>query len=264
MNTIYRIITYNVLQGWADTSLRGRTLLSGAQRRDAAYSWLARQGPAVVSMQELDRVTVSQLAKDAARWGHGYSALLECGCNIGVTARTAIDVIEKKLDMHHGLLHVRVDGIEVLATHFTPYADCLEERRREISIVTERVQAAARARQPCVVLGDLNALSPGDDDLIGPASMAWYPTEWPLVDGRPDYSTLRELLNSGLVDPWVQHRAVDTAVFPERPRYDYTLLSTDLAAHSVDAHFWQNEETGAWSDHWPIGVDLAWPSEPAR
>lgn len=263
MNTSYRIITYNVLQGWADTTLRGRTLLPGAERRDAAYAWLARQRPAIVAMQELDRVSEGQLAEHAAGWGHGYSALLECGCNIGVTARAPIAVIEKKQDMHHGLLHVRVDGIDVMATHLTPYADCLEVRQQEISILTERVQAADRARQPCVVLGDLNALSPEDDDLVGPASMAWYPEEWPLVDGRPDYSTLRELLKAGLVDPWVKHRAADTAVFPERPRYDYTLLSADLATHSVDAHFWQNDETGAWSDHWPIGVDLTWPPEPS-
>ena len=51
----------------------------------------------------------------------------------------------------------------------------------------------------------------------------------------------------------------DTPAFGERPRYDYTLISPSLAQRSTAAHYWQNEETGQWSDHWPVGVDLVWP-----
>ncbi len=255
----YRIITYNILEGWRNDTITGRTLLPGDQRRQAAYTWLANQRPAVVGLQELCRFSAAQLATDAHQWNHPHSAFLDCGYSIGLTAASPIEVIEQKLDMHHGLLHARVDGIDFLVTHFTPHAERQQERRQEVAIILERAQTIQQAGRPCLLMGDLNALSPEDDALTGPASTKWYPSSWPLADGRPDYTTIQALLDGGLIDPWPHHRAPDTPPFSERPRYDFTLLSPDLAQRSIGAHYWQNGETGQWSDHWPVGVDLDWP-----
>ena len=259
MKEFYRIISYNILEGWGDEKLGGRALLPGAERRAAAYAWLGRRQPAVVGFQELCGFTGAQLERDALSWGHGHSAFLDCGYSMGVTARSPIEVVEKKKDMHHGLLHVRIDGIDMLVTHFTPHGQRQEERRQEVAIVLERVRRARLAGQPCLLMGDLNAVSPQDDHLIGEACMAWYPSDWPQIDGRPEYYAIQALLDGGLVDPWTKHRDPDLAAFAERPRYDFTLISADLAAHSVDAHYWKDAETDAWSDHWPVGVDLTWP-----
>jgi exodeoxyribonuclease-3 len=255
----YRVITFNVLEGWRDCQISARELLPGSERRAAAYAWLASKKPAIVGLQELDRFTAEQLAEDATVWGHPYTEFLDCGCSIGVTSRSPIEMIEKKFDMHHGLLHVRIDGIDLFVTHFTPAAQDEDVRAGEIAIVVKRLSVSRAAGRPCVLMGDLNALSPQDDALMGEASRGWYPEAWPREDGGPSYATIRALLEAGWVDPLPKHRAAGLPEYPERPRYDFTLLSADLAESSVGAEYWQDEETGAWSDHWPVSVDLNWP-----
>ena len=69
MKEFYRIISYNILEGWGDETLGGRALLPGAERRAAAYAWLGRRQPAVVGFQELCGFTGAQLERDALSWG---------------------------------------------------------------------------------------------------------------------------------------------------------------------------------------------------
>jgi hypothetical protein len=62
------------------------------------------------------------------------------GYIVGITSRYPIEIIEKRVEgMHHGLIHVRINGIDVIVTHFSPFQWSV--RNKEAAIVAEKVKS---------------------------------------------------------------------------------------------------------------------------
>ncbi len=257
----YRVITFNVLVGFNDYRV-GDPYLPGAERKQAAYEWLEEQQPDLVGLQEMNGYTLEELQTDAKAWGHDHAVLLkENGYDIALTAKRPIEVVERVTDgFHHGLLHCRVDGIDVFVTHFYPGKEN-QRRMQEMAAVLERMQQVMDDERPCLVMGDLNALSPQDDSLFGETARHWHVDlwQWPLTDGKPYYNVLQQALDAGLVDAWVKHRPEDQPQFPGRPRIDYVLASPEFAARSRAAEWVESEEMHKLSDHPPVVADFDWP-----
>lgn len=70
----------------------------------------------LVGLQELCNYTPEKLQEDAEKWGHNYLILLkEQGYSVGLTSKFPIEVKEKIFDgMHHGALHCKTAGIDIL------------------------------------------------------------------------------------------------------------------------------------------------------
>ncbi len=258
----YRVISFNILVGFENYRV-GDPYLPGEERKQAAYKWLAEQQPDLVGLQEMNGYTTEQLLTDAKTWGHEHAVLCkESGYDIALTSRSPIEVVERITEgFHHGLLHCRVDGIDVFVTHFYPGKEN-ERRMKEMAAVLERVQQAIDAGRPCLVMGDLNALSPQDAKLFGETARHWHVDlwQWPLVDGKPHYGALQQALDTKLTDIWVKHRPDDQPQFPGRPRIDYVLASPDLAARSSAADWVESEAMHKISDHPPLVADFDWPN----
>ena len=253
----FSVVTYNVLEGFRDYRV-GDPYMKGRDRLHAAQKWLREQRPDIVGLQELNGYTVESLKEDAAAWGHSYVVLLkESGYDMGLTSKSPIEVVERVVTgMHHGLLHVRVKGIDVIVTHFFP-GDDNARKLREAQLVISRVEKAQKEGRECIVLGDLNASTRLDEPLFGAVAKSWYETwNWKLTDGRPFYDTLDALNNAGLTDVWAARRGSNYPQFPGRPRVDYVLATPRLAATCVSAYWADTECMHTISDHAPIVAEF--------
>ena len=89
-NTKFRIIAYNVLEGF-------RTF---PERHPQVLQWLADQQPDVVALEELNEYTEDRLRLEAARWGHPHVALLKLtGYATGFTSRRPITGLDRIMNM---------------------------------------------------------------------------------------------------------------------------------------------------------------------
>lgn len=255
-----RVISYNIWVGY-DTN---PTMPSGQTRKDAIYDWLNQQQPDIVGFQELNGYTEQQLREEAAEWGHQYAATNKTdGYIVGITSRYPIEIIEKRIEgMHHGLVHVRIAGVDVIVTHFSPFQWTV--RNKEAAIVSEKVRHAVTAGIPVIVMGDLNARSPQDKPWITDGFVQrkkqtddQYDYVQNLENGAVSFTCLQKLLDSGLNDAYVPWR--NDADVEAHARIDYILATPDLARTVKNAAWQVDEKFKHYSDHYPVIADFVWP-----
>jgi exodeoxyribonuclease-3 len=253
-----RVISYNILEGFETD----KTMPNGMMRKKAVSDWLYEQQPDIVGFQELNGYSEEKLQREAAQWGHAYAATNKTGGYIvGITSRYPIDVIEKRVEgMHHGLIHVRTNGIDVIATHFSPFQWSV--RNNEAAIVVEKVKTCLHNNQPVIVMGDLNANSPQDADLVTEdylrhrkASDDRHDHVQNLEDGKVSFTCLQTLLECGLLDVYVPFKEDSQA--GRRMRIDYILASQDLAKTVQKASWLVQPKFKDYSDHYPVVADFA-------
>jgi exodeoxyribonuclease-3 len=209
----------------------------------------------------LNGYSEEKLQGEATQWGHAYAATNKTGGYIvGITSRYPIDMIEKRVEgMHHGLIHVRTNGIDVIVTHFSPFQWSV--RNNEAAIVAEKVKACLQNSQPVIVMGDLNAHSPQDADLVTEdylrrrkASDDRYDHVQNLEDGKVSFTCLQTLLECGLLDvyaPWKEDSQMG-----RRMRIDYIFASRDLAKTVQKASWLVQPKFKDYSDHYPVVADF--------
>ena len=151
-----KVMTYNIWNGfdWAKDT----------QRKENWISWIQDQNPDVLALQELCGYDEEQLKVDAAKWGHNYVLLLKTeGYPTGLTSRKPITLKERLTDeLWHGMLHCTTYGIDFFVVHLSP-ADC-DFRFKEANIIVKKVKGSNSENY--IVLGDFNAHSPFDEDLM--------------------------------------------------------------------------------------------------
>ena len=260
------VITWNVLRGFLD-----RTQVKAAQ------GWLEAQAPDVVALQEVNGFTKERLLETARAWGHGHAVMAkESGYPVALTSRTPIEVIERRLEgMHHGYLHARTAGLDVVVVHLHPGDWAF--RRREVAVLAPLIQRLTAAGREGVVLGDFDAHHPLESaHLDGQTPLRERRAGGKnLIDQRTfDYGVLARFAEAGVTDAAYRvlgEEATSGGTFPSRvlghsktpeaqagflERIDFILLSPAAMARATAATMPQGGVLEEVSDHYPVTVTL--------
>lgn len=249
-----RVLQYNILYG-----CRTENRLMPFNR------WMEKQSYDVVGFNEMNDWTGKSLQHEAEKWGFPHTYLYEMETSpfsIGVVAKSPIQHIEAtETAFHHGLLHVKIEGVHFLVTHLTPKES--GPREREAAEIVKRVKAI---QEPLVLMGDLNTLSPldhGNYEKTG-ALQTFFAKErlheQYVRDGVINYRPMQLLLDAGLSD--VGFKEPLDYSFPTplkhdptpeiRRRIDYMLVNDALKRYQPVARVIRNAEVEELSDHYPV------------
>jgi exodeoxyribonuclease-3 len=274
-NTL-KVITYNIWNGydWGKDE----------NRRSQMNNWINEQNPEIVALQELCKYTSEKLKEDAKSWGHKHSVLLKTsGYSVGLTSRFPIEVKEKIMeDMHHGALHCKTGGIDVIVIHFSPGS--YMKRREEVAIILEKLEKVRKENDRFMVLGDFNSQSPIDADLYDPngaflsrlrESNKDKPLKGNLFNGNLDYAVMSSLLAFPLIDVCQSFTKgmAERGSFPGQvlgkvnnetreelisrsQRIDYIMTSPDLATKCIGAKVCNGKGNYYLSDHYPVVAEF--------
>ena len=262
----HKIISYNIWNGFENDKAR----------RARFVEWITSKNADIVVLTELVGFKNKDLATLGMECGYRYAALLkEEGYPVGVLSRQPIKVESKLTEgFWHGMLHVRTWGIDLIATHLSPFE--WKFRQQEATRIVEYVKQ--KGMKDYVVAGDLNAHSPLDADVLDThdsllINMQQWDASQPkyrnLRHGRYDFSVISRFLAAGMEDAIgrLVHPAENRMSFPSaflygwkaddrrlplrRERIDYILLSPSLMDRCVGAEV--NRVEGV-SDHYPVSV----------
>jgi len=261
-----RVVTWNVLRGFLDRT-----------QTEPARAWLRAQSPDVVALQEVNGFTASKLAAVSAGWGHPHAVMAkEHGYPVALTSRTPIEVVERRLEgMHHGYLHARTAGLDIVVVHLHPGS--WEFRRREVAVLAPKIRRLVDEGRAVVVLGDFNAHHPLDcAHLDAQAPLLARRAEGRNLIGERtfDYGVLARFAAAGVVDAAYHalgEAAARSGTFPTRllqhardeaqqagflERIDFVLLSPDALARLGHVDMPRGAPLDEVSDHYPVVVDL--------
>lgn len=263
-----KIISYNIWNGFEGDSLRHARFVEWTRGQSADIIVLTE----LVGFKEKDLVTLGKAC------GYPHAAIVkEVGYPVGVLSKQPIEVITKLVDgFWHGMLHVKTMGIDVIATHLSPFE--WKYRLKEANRIVEYMKE--KELKDYFVAGDLNAHSPLDaDEIAKHDSLLVHMQRWDasqpeyrnLRDGRYDFSVIATFLGVGMEDAIgrLVHPANLRMSFPaaflygwkiedkrlplQRERLDYILLSPSLMQRCVQAAVYPVEGV---SDHYPVSVTL--------
>jgi len=245
----FTVVSYNVWNGFNEKSAV-----------QMGIEWIEAQDADVVALQELVGIDASELSNIAAEWGHSHSAILkERGYPVGITSRTPIEIIERRLDgMHHGFLHARTSDYHFFVVHLAPGENRLDVRKREVEILTPVLTPLIKSREAVIVLGDFNDVSPLD-----------------VSDESRDVSVIQGFLTMGLVDS-VHQLAKSSGgsprgTFPTRTftpeatqeqhesktrRIDYVFVTENLNKLVESAESPRHPDLDVISDHYPVVIQF--------
>jgi endonuclease/exonuclease/phosphatase family metal-dependent hydrolase len=201
---------------------------------------------------------------------HATLALAPTGYHVALLVRTTIAVRAAAIEgggLSHaalvGALRVGSQELQVVATHLDPFSAA--KRLREVEVLLSHIDSD----RPCLLLGDLNAISPRDAATVHPDTwVERYRTRHLDASGAIDVRAIAALERSHLVDV---HAALHAQTSPTRPtpryassdrpsqRLDYIFATPELArtAHACAPFDHPSAQTA--SDHRPLYADFAWP-----
>lgn len=267
-NRPIKIISYNIWNGFEGDSLRRARFIEWTENQSADIVVLTE----LVSFKEKDLITLGKVC------GFPHTALLkEEGYPVGVLSKQPITIISKQVDgFWHGMMHVRTQGIDVIATHLSPFE--WSYRLNEAAKIIDYIRQ--KSLKDYFVAGDLNAHSPLDaDEIMTHDSLLINMQRWDasqekyrnLREGRYDFSVIAKFLSVGMEDAIgrLVHPAAERMSYPAaflyswkiddkrlsllRERLDYILLSPSLMERCVQAAVYPVEGV---SDHYPVSVLL--------
>lgn len=263
-----KIISYNIWNGFEGDSLRRAHFVEWTKNQSADLVILTE----LVSFKEKDLVTLGKVC------GYPHTALLkEEGYPVGVLSRQPVKTISKQVDgFWHGMMHVQTQGIDVIATHLSPFewSYRLDEATKIVDYIHKQ------NLKDYLVAGDLNAHSPLDaDEIMTHDSLLVNMQRWDasqkkyrnLRNGRFDFSVIAKFLSVGMEDAlgrlirpaekrmtypaaFLYNWKIDDKRLPlRRERLDYILLSPSLMERCIRADVYPVEGV---SDHYPVSVWL--------
>lgn len=249
-----KVLTYNVLYGF-----------NHQKATDLGADWIAEQSADVVALQEMNTYTQDKLTALARKWNHPHSVILkEKGFPVGLTSKTPIEVIEKRVkDMWHGYLHCKVRGIHIFVVHLSPSKH--DVRVREAGILSAKIKPLLAAKEKVILMGDFNCNSPLDKSWLEgrPSTEKWRKLLPENAD--PDYVTMSKFLALGLTDlvhTKQPQEKIQLGTFPttikeqSRPgnnwRIDFILTDPLLAKTCTSASTPRDKAVHKISDHFPV------------
>ncbi len=250
----FKIMTYNVLLG-----------LNEPERYEAFVDYIKNETPDVLALEELNDFRGHDLEVMAESYGHQYVIQLkESGYPVGITSKYPIELIKKmRIGLHHGALHVKIEGIHFLVVHLSPKS--AKKRMDEVVQILDYLERwEISNNQDIVILGDFNTHSIEDQDYLVSKNIMDFYNEKNLVDGHLDYSVTNQLIERGYVDGYrnVNQEDLKLYTYPtdnigERgERIDFIFLSDSLKSYLTESDVHINEATQSISDHFPVSVIL--------
>ena len=152
-STKRRLLHWNILDG-------------GGSRIEGIARFLADGGYDIVTMNELNGFNKAALARLGERCGMPHTMILaKSAYHLGVLSRHPLRAMamERGADFAHGLLCVKVLSLSLCVAHLNPHdvhRRALEAKR----ILKKHAKPLIDARQPFMLVGDLNTLSPLDKE----------------------------------------------------------------------------------------------------
>lgn len=263
-----KVISYNIWNGFEGDSVRRARFVAWTKEQKADIIVLTE----LVGFKEKDLVTLGTVC------GHPHTALLkEEGYPVGVLSKQPVEVVTRRTEgFWHGMMHVRTQGLDVIATHLSPFE--WKFRLKEVAGVVSYIQE--KGLKDYLVAGDLNAHSPLDaDEIATHDSLLLNMQRWDagqetyrnLREGRYDFSVIASCLAAGMEDAIgrLVHPAEKRMSYPAaflygwkinekqlplwRERLDYILLSPSLMGRCTQAGV---EPVEGVSDHYPVWIEL--------
>lgn len=248
-----KIISYNIMDGFSNGADKDRIARFTA--------WVKEQSPDVLALNELCGFTEAKLKELAAGYGHPYAAIVkENGYPVGLTSKTPIQVIDRKIDGYgHGLLHCKVLNMDFLVTHLNP-SDRLKRKQEADNIVN---YITDNRLTDCLLMGDMNAHSPFD-------------ASW-TDEHLENYAVISTFMAASLHDICymftadAQRYSYPTRILVSSPkggalrrqqeRIDFIFVTDSLRPNCVDAEIYNGSDTDYLSDHYPVGISMFIPKE---
>ena len=259
-----RVITYNIWNG------------ADEEKHKYLASWVKKQDPDVVALQELVGFSKEKLSTFGKSWNHPHALILkEDGYPVGLTAKKPISLVGRYRDgLWHGALHAKIGKIHYMVVHQCP--GDYRVRLRESKILTKVIGKLITENQSVIVLGDFNAHTPADRELLDKQSALIERRKESkfMNEGKWDYKTMSHYLDLKLVDLNLKHapkKNIELGTFPSRAlghastesdrqrfaeRIDFILASPDLAKRSTKSMTHHDEILNKISDHYPISASF--------
>src|SRR5690625_542813 len=249
-----KLLQFNILDGCPSKA-----------RYEKFKAWMAKKDYDVIGLNELNDWDANKLQTHAKEWGYDHSVVFEMETSpyyVGFLSKTPIEIIRKdEENFYHGLLHVKTKGTHFLIAHLTPFESSYREK--ETKQIAEFVQAI---KEPTVVMGDMNTLSPLDDahyqreKLAERLAKGKILSKQLLKNGEINYQPMNTLLEAGLYD--IGFTGEFTSTFPTPlehdltkaviRRIDYILANAEFMKRHPIATVIKDSEVEAISDHYPI------------
>ena len=264
--TTIKVIQFNVDHG-------------GESRKSAILSWLQQQNANIVGFCEANKWqnNLTNLSKAA---GYKYAEIFPTrhGFPLAVFSKTPIEVLGKyDTYFERGVLHVRILGVQFFIAHLNAHNSTAR------SIETKHL-ATLLPPPPAkvVVMGDMNTLSPLDDQSLQNMTVE----ELPLLEALSSrycykamrqkflennlfaYQPMHNLLEAGLIDASTMRQPTEPTDIPcdqvrfckcPSLRLDYMLVSKHLAILKPDllnAKVIRTKKTNQLSDHFPLELQF--------
>jgi|FLYN01.1.fsa_nt_gi exodeoxyribonuclease-3 len=143
-----RVVSYNIQFG-------------GIGRETYIAEVLRAIEPDVVVLQEANNTWVVQQVASAAGLPHWYARR---GYSLALMSRLPVTECSwvRPLRMRHAFLRAMVGNLPIFGVHLQPYFSRWSERQRVREVVSLLQLAEPYRRQPHLLLGDFNAISPSD------------------------------------------------------------------------------------------------------
>jgi exodeoxyribonuclease III len=265
-NKRLRLITYNMLEGMK---------LDTSADKPNFVSWLKQMDPDVLALQEVTNFTQASLEKLAQSYGHHYAVLLIEGEKypVALTSKYPIVHVQKVSDnMDRGYIMARIKDVNVVCLHFTPFD--YRKRAQEVDLLLSHLNAQS-AKQPWIIMGDFNTVSPADSSNYSDGRMVAnyqayekkYPPIQKLSNGKLDYTVIEKIVANGFTDALkTTTPAFLKTVHPKRfepktgsdvpSRIDFIFVSRNLVQQIAAARVLVDDFTDHYSDHYPVLMDL--------
>ena len=256
-----KMIDYNILYGMVNDQ---------ANHYDNFVAWVREQAPDILTLCEgrsdyyddgvrnksfQPAYLPDSLAVLARRWGHDYVFVgaYQDDHPVLITSKYPITPVQRLEgpEYKHGGLHVRVCGIDVVATHTTPKNDKSPDgksgpdyRREELRNAVEQtmLNPAYRKSKYWVLTGDLNSVSPADSLYYKRLGVRRSYIEQEYLRGVFAHDVVLDW-NGGMMQPSVRHGLY---------RIDFLYANEALYRRVVSARTIVDDFTDQYSDHLPV------------
>jgi len=246
-----RVLQYNILDG-----------CNVKERFSKLDKWIKQNNNyEIIGFNELNDWSRRTLENIGKSWGFQYSYLLQPKTSayyIGIISKYPIKIINTyDKEFHHGLIHVEIKGIQYLITHLKPFDSIQREQEAKfIANLTEKISG------PTVIMGDLNTLSPFDEEHYDKTGVLQNflldkKFQGELRNNKVNYLPFQILLNAGFFDIGFsdnfQH-SIPTALggSPTKRRIDYFLVNKEMQQFKPKASVITDPILEEISDHYPV------------